>query len=151
MIIVRVAKGIADHLPARASEWALATILFNWGLVLSDSSELFVNSRSFAELARWADESTWAALCLLVGGLRLIALFVNGTFLGFRYSPHVRTLMSFLTCFFWLSITFGVLQADHVSTGLAVYPVLLALDIYNAYRAAKDARLVDEAKKHGIP
>lgn len=148
MIIVRIVKGIAGHLPSRAPEWALAVVLFNWGWVLLRSGSTFANP-IYSQLAKWASEDVWGVACFSMGLLRLSALVINGTFHHrFRHSPHVRSVMAFWSCFFWFSITIGMLQVDLNSTGLAVYPVLLILDMYNAMRAARDAREVDEAARH---
>lgn len=146
MIVVRLADGIKEHFPARASEWALALILVNWGYVLLLPGDSFI--RSGNTLGSFMTESMWGWACLFMGFSRLIALFVNGTFKGFRHSPHVRAIMSFLSCGFWFMITIGLMQTS--STGLAVYPVLLLLDYYNAARASRDARLVDEAARQHV-
>jgi len=148
MIVVRVARGITDHFPARASEWALSLVLLNWGWTLMLPGSVFGTSSAFVEMAKWASEPVWGWACFLMGGIRFVALFVNGTFPSFRFSPHVRSLMSFFSCAFWFTISFGILQANVPTTGLAVYPVLLLLDMYNAYRAAGDARDADEASKN---
>ena len=49
-----------------------------------------------------------------------------------------------MSCFFWFQITLGFAQADIWGTGMAVYPVLLALDGYNVIRAITDAAIVDK-------
>ena len=148
MIVVRVARGITDHVPARASEWALALVLVNWGWTLLLPGSVFQTSAVFIEMARWASENQWGWACFAMGMIRFSALFVNGTFPSFRYSPHIRSAMSFLACAFWFTISIGIFQANVPTTGLAVYPVLLLLDMYNAYRAAGDARDADEAAKN---
>jgi hypothetical protein len=57
--------------------------------------------------------------------------------------------MAFVSCFFWLQISVGMIRPDGATTGLAIYPVLLALDIWNAMRAWHDAGQVDGIKHHG--
>jgi hypothetical protein len=47
--------------------------------------------------------------------------------------------MAFLTCFFWLTITLGIISAGMHGTAICVYPVLLAGDIWNTGRALVDA------------
>ena len=148
MIIVKMARGITEHFPARASEWALGVVLFNWGIILLSPTPTFESSPAFAALERWASETTWGYACLMMGLLRLFALIINGSFHGFKYSPHIRSLMAFFSGFFWCSISLGLLQANVSTTGLAVYPVLLLLDIYNVYRAAGDAGLQAGAEKY---
>lgn len=151
MIIARIAKGIAEHLPGRASEWALATMLLLWGVVLFNSLGLFSQSY-FIGLARIANQYNWAILCSVAGAARLLALAVNGTFgktWWSRFSPHVRAVMAFMACFYWFTITLSILGSEQLTTGVAVYPVLFALDAYNVVRASSDARHSDEKYKDG--
>lgn len=135
---------LAETFPGRASEWALGVILFNWSLVLTLNPDLFQDGRSYAELARWADQQTWATLCLAVGGGRLLVLAING---AWRRSPHARTAAAFVSCFFWFQITLGLIGAGTGSTGLAVYPILFLLDVYNAIRAIGEAGSSDRRHK----
>ncbi|MGO4287491.1 hypothetical protein [Bosea sp. TAB14] len=99
-------------------------------------------------------ESTWGWFAIAIGVFRLLALVVNGTFSGTwygRWSPHVRALASFLSCFLWLQITFGLLASDAATTGLAVYPGLLVLDAMNIVAATKDAASMDRVVADGSP
>ncbi|MBL8578073.1 MAG: hypothetical protein JNK47_12665 [Mesorhizobium sp.] len=111
-------------------------MLFLWAIVLQVNPDLFKNAPSFGPLAQMVQQSTWAMLCLVVGGGRLVMLAING---AWRRSPHLRALAAFISCFFWFQISLGFLQAGTFGTGLAIYPVLFALDVYNAFRAAGDA------------
>lgn len=38
MIVMRIFRGIHEHFPARASEWALSMMLLNLGLIRSASA-----------------------------------------------------------------------------------------------------------------
>lgn len=140
MIVVRVAKGISDHFPIRLSEWALATILVNWGWILLRPSnpDIFSTYPLFEFLSRIASENVWGCACLIIGLLRFVALILNGTFHEFKFSPHIRSLTSTLSCFLWAQITLGTLNVP-VPTGLAVYPVLLMVDMYNTWKSASEA------------
>lgn len=149
MLIVKVLRGIQSHLPARASEWALGAILFNWGWILLLPRETF-SREAYALMLAVMPENAWGAGCLLLGAVRLLALVVNGTFASTaysRFSPHVRTGMSVLSCFFWLQIVLSFALAP-AGTGMAVYPVLLVLDLYCAYRASRDAQHSDEVARN---
>jgi hypothetical protein len=151
MIIVRIARGIHDHFPARMSEWGLAVMLLNLGLVLGQPNDTMQTSPSLSGLLRIAPEHVWAWALLLIGSVRLLALVVNGTFadtLYGRWSPHVRSVLSFLSCFFWMNITVGLTLSEMTGTGIAVYPVLLLMDGYNTVRAAGDAAVIDKAHKN---
>ncbi|WP_143061937.1 hypothetical protein [Faunimonas pinastri] len=144
-MLFKLTAGIRTHIKVRVAEWALGTILFNFGWILLLPAQTF-DGPSYAGMARVAPEGVWGLACLIVGAARLVALFINGTR---RRTPHVRAIMAFLSCFFWLQISLCFLQAGTVPTGLAVYPVLLALDIFNLFRASSDARLSDEVARNG--
>lgn len=131
--------------PTRASEWALAIIMFNWSIVLAVNVDLFATGRSYAALTQLMDQQAWALSCLAIGGGRLVILAVNG---AWRRSPHLRALGSFLSGLFWFLISAGILQAGAYNTGLAVYPVLFLLDTFNAIRAMGEAGRSD--KLHGM-
>lgn len=154
IIFRRVATGVASHFRIRFSEWMLAFIMLNWGLVLTCLGPIF-DRPAMAWLAQLGDQPGWGIACYLVGFLRIAALVINGTFAGTwwsRFSPHVRSLMSAVSCLIWTTITISVLsQADksQVGTGLAVYPVFMLADLFNCARASLDARTSDEAYKNG--
>ena len=150
-LVVRIVRGVGDHFTARASEWALGAILIGWGYILSLPRETF-HDETFEMMARLAPEWLWALAAILAGTFRILALLVNGTFqdTGYsRWSPHVRAGMALVSCFFWLQIALSFLVGNPTGQGLAVYPILLALDFFNAYRASRDAWLSDEGMRNG--
>lgn len=149
---VRLYLGIHDHFPARRSEWVLACIMVAWGWILLKPTTVFVSHPSWSQMAAMMDESTWGWLAIAIGSFRLLALIVNGTFARTwygRWSPHVRALASFLSCFLWFQISFGLWASDAATTGLAVYPGLLVLDAMNIVAASKDAASMDKAVADG--
>jgi hypothetical protein len=151
---VRLARGVVEHFPARASEWALAGMMVSWGYLILLPEAMFTRSPAFNEMAAMASETTWGLAAMGIGLVRLVALFINGTFAQTwygRWSPHVRGMMSALAVFVWLSISIGVLQSSTVTTGMAVYPWLTALDIWNALRAFKDSGTMDGSRNNGVP
>lgn len=153
---LRVVRGISTHFPTRAGEWWLAAILTGWGFRLLMADNVF-DQASFAALARFFSEETWGGMCLTVGLLRLTALTVNGTLWDIeslrksrsllarfgvtysRFSPHVRAGMALAGCFFWFSISFGLILTGTLGTGICVYPVLFFADVWNASQASVDA------------
>jgi len=152
MLLVRVFDGIREHFPVRAIEWLFAIILFNWGLTLVMPHEVFAAHPAFAMMATIASEMDWGIGAMVVGGLRFVALVLNGTFADkwyARYSPHVRAGLAGLSCFFWMQIALSLLASDGPSgTGLAVYPAILWFEVFCAFRAARDAGQVDEAARN---
>jgi hypothetical protein len=129
--------------PTRISEWALACILASWGLMLLRDDDTFGSSQAYLGLARLASESVWGWACLLAGAVRLVALVING---AWTPTYHFRSLLAFLSCFFWMQISLGLMATGNASTGLAVYPWLLLTDIYCTYRAARDFRMAQSTE-----
>lgn len=137
-------KQFIYHFPSRASEWAAALITLNWGvLAMNTNGEIIQNSAP--QLIHILPVQAWGAIFLIVGALRLAVLIING---ALRRSPHFRSASAFIGCFLWFQITMAFLNDSEISTALAVYPVLLAIDFYNAYRIAIEARITDEGYKH---
>ncbi|WP_342361427.1 hypothetical protein [Terrarubrum flagellatum] len=147
MIILRLARGIHKHFPARRSEWALGAMLFSLGAILLHPDNLFDSTPLYHGLKLIASEKVWGWGCFLVGFVRLIALILNGTFADTaysRWSPHVRGAMAFLSCFFWAGITIGIFYAaDHPVFGMGIFPFLLALELTNIHQALTDAGAAD--------
>lgn len=139
MLIVHMNKTFR----VRSNEWFMAAVVFLWGVVLIQPQETFTQP-SYSILAQHASEDTWAIFCLVGGGLRLLALAING---AMRPSPHVRAVLAFLSAFFFLQLAFGFLTAGTLSTGLAVYPAAAVFDFVNALHAIGDAADVDRKHK----
>lgn len=151
MPYLRIVRGVTAHFRARAGEWALATMLVIWGWLVYLPEEMFT-SPAYAIMRLTAREEVWGMAALIVGGIRLIALILNGTFWKTwygRFSPHIRSIMAGLSCFVWSQISLGLLLSGEATTGLAIYPVLLLFDFYNVMSAAGDAGATDWARKNG--
>jgi hypothetical protein len=138
MIILRFHKTFQ----LRVTEWALATILFNWGVLTIFNPGIL--DQSFAGLLRLTTEAQWGAMCLVLAVMRLMALAVNG---AWRPTPHIRAVTSACGMLMWILLSFALANGGKASLGLAVYPVFAVLDIYNVYRASSDARVADERAK----
>lgn len=151
MPYLRIVRGVTEHFRARAPEWALSIMMIIWGVIVYAPGDTFTTP-AWAVMQLIASERTWGVCALLIGGLRLIALIMNGTFWQTWYgrlSPHIRAVMAFLSCFVWLQISIGLAKSDAVSTGLAIYPLLLALDLYNGMSASHDAGAMDRMRRDG--
>lgn len=126
------------HFAPRASEWTTSVILFLWSAIV-----LYTEGRApQAIYAEMFNLTAWAMIFGVVSAIRMIILYVNG---ALRRSPHLRSGFSFISCFAWFQITIYFFGAATLTTALAVYPVLLILDFYNAYRIAVEARITDES------
>jgi len=147
MDFLHISQSFRQTFAVRASEWALSLMLLNWSIVLFASPELFVDRPSYAPLASIMKQETWATICFVAGAGRLIVLLINGSW---RRTPHLRASGAFIACFFWFQITLGFAQAETWATGMAIYPVLLALDAYNVIRAITDAAITDNHFKRAV-
>ena len=146
LILLRLAGGITNHFKLRVAEWFATALLLQFGLILYGPEQVFPNSPNLAVMAQWASEQTWGAICLGVGGVHLAALTVNGTFPGFRFSPHIRAVASFLACFLWFQITLAIFMSGIGGTGLGTYRLVLALEIWNVVRACVDIGAIERRR-----
>lgn len=148
MIVVRVARGIREHFPARASEWGFAGLLIWLGWVFVSWPGIFDTSLSYGGLARLADELVWGTVCIVVGVLRLAALIVNGTFADTwygRWSPHVRGACAFLSCIVWFPIWAGFVATERPLLIPGFVACIFLIDAYNIRRVWADAGRSDKA------
>ncbi|SER62001.1 hypothetical protein SAMN05216548_13110 [Faunimonas pinastri] len=134
-MMLTLVRGITSHFRARVTEWALAGALFGWGYILKLPSPTF-DQPSYGEMARFASEDTWGQVCFWVGLVRIVALIVNGSI---RPSYHLRAVLAFFSCFIWFQILIGLIKVGTVSTGIAMYAVVFALEVYNVICAFGDA------------
>lgn len=144
MVIVRFQKTF----PIRVSEWALATILFNFGMVVLLNPGILEEKVNFAGLIVMMSERGWGVSCTALALIRLGALAVNG---AWRPTPHIRAVAAFATMVVWMLISFALANSRFPSIGLSTYPIFLLLDMYNVYRAASDARIADQNARLGKP
>ncbi|ORE89951.1 hypothetical protein ATO13_23801 [Stappia sp. 22II-S9-Z10] len=142
LVVRRMAHGVADHFQMRVSEWVMLVPTVGTALSLMWFPDMFDMSPSFAGLARWADESTWAIFAWLVAAMRVSALGVNGTFAAFPFSPHVRAGASAAGAIFWAEIAAGFLSAlisdGGAPTGVNAYSTFVLLELVNVWRSFSD-------------
>lgn len=138
----RIADGVSAHFPQRVSEWLMVWPCVGMGVALNLQREMFQTSPSFAQLERWLGETEWAFLALMCGAIRLAALTINGTFAGFRYSPHLRISASFVSAFFWMQLCLGFVVPAASGHGgylaLVAYSTFVLAEAANVYRASRD-------------
>lgn len=131
MIIVELKK----HFELRAIEWYGAFALMAWGFMVLLFPRMFEENPACHALLVLAPQHVWGLGAFLAGGLRLMALFVNG--LWYR-TPAVRWLTTMVSIFVWFCITAAFISSSIVNMGIVVYGCHVLADLYSAYRSATD-------------
>lgn len=141
-VATKVGLGIRSHFTIRVSEWVMTFPAFGMYLALRFQPDMFSMSASFSTLKSWANEPTWAFICMCCGCMRLIALVVNGSFAGFPYSPHMRMSASLIGIVFWSQYSMGFIDAYLNGTGAAsavvAYTTFVAFELVNFWRSNID-------------
>jgi hypothetical protein len=143
----RVRTALIEH--GRATEWLTASELLMFGLILALPGNTLLSSPSYAELrAIGLTEMTLAAMLLIVGTMRLCALYING---NWRRTPWMRAAgaMIGMALFSMLSVSaawaYFVGGSPALSTGAGAYGILALFDALAAYRSGADARVAQLA------
>jgi hypothetical protein len=129
----------------RLSEWAFATMLLLWGVVLVLPQETF-DGRAFVAFRTLFDETTLGTLLAIGGTIRLGVLSLNGLW---RPLYYVRAWMALTSTVIWAAITIGFASSGAFGTWIAVYPVLLLFEALNVIRAMSDAAAAEIAARLG--
>lgn len=130
---------IAEHFSERVSEWILSGMLVTWGLQCLHVPAEFWNDPIYAGIAKIMPKTMFGVVALSLGLGRMVALYING---AKRRTPHARAVGAFLSCFLWMQLTLGLLSAGS-ALGNSIIPWVFVAEMWNVYRAARDARLAD--------
>lgn len=138
--VLKVGRGVVDHFPIRVPEWIMTVAVLGFGSILYSIEDTFSRTPSFATLALWFDQHTWAVICFNIGLWRLFALVVNGTFKTyFPYSAHLRGITALVACALWGQIVLGILIAYKTAggspTGILAYGIFMLFDVWNMMRS----------------
>lgn len=133
MMIVK----LQQHFPLRVTDWLLGGILTTWGMLCLYLDPAAWELPIYSGLRAFASQQAWGSVALILGSMRMTALFVNG---AVRRTPHVRGVGAFLSVLIWLQLSLAMFQAEVATVAVAIYPWLFVADIYNVYRASQDAR-----------
>lgn len=131
--------GLRKHFDARSLEWFIGIYLCAWGAYVILHPGMFTQSgagRVFSGLLDLGPQEVWGFGAFVVGGIRLTALFINGTW---GLTPLIRVATSFLSVFVWFWVCVGLYRSGMPQTGLIVYPGFVLADMFSAFRAASDA------------
>lgn len=141
MIVLRVARGIRQHWHIRATEWVMIYPAFFLSFILLFQENMF-QFQGYAVVRTWANQPQWAMALLLCVSVRLAALVVNGTFVSFRYSPHMRAAASWCGLLFWGIYCLGFLQAAWIGVASWAAPLAFStfvlMEYLNIYRSLSD-------------
>ena len=148
-MIVRVVRGSTHNFALRVGDWLLASTLASLGFILSQDPAAVDGNPAYDLMQRIAPTANFGFVCMAVGFVRLTALFINGTFRAFRFSPHVRFMMSMVSIFVWFQLALGAALAPTVTIALAIYPNLCLFDFYNTFLAAAEAGAVERRYRNG--
>jgi hypothetical protein len=115
----------------RLSEWAFASMLLLWGVVLVLPQDTFDGRAFVAFRTLWDETMPWALLA--AGGvLRLGVLSLNGLW---RPLYYLRAWIALSSTVIWAAIAFGFASSGAFGTWVAIYPVLTLFEAMNVIRA----------------
>ena len=125
-------------LPLRVPEWILASMMLFWGWMVLTNPAMFSANSAFGGMKAILAQEGWGAAASLLGMAGLVGLGINGLWVA---TPFIRAAAAFGRAFLWLQIEFGLLASQQPTTGTAIYIGLVALELWNIYRAMGDARV----------
>jgi hypothetical protein len=134
------------HFEARSPEWFNGLLLSVWGSFLILNPGIFDGpaAYSFSGMKDLAPQELWGFGALVIGMVRLTALFINGQW---GITPIIRVVTSFLSVFVWFWICVGLFRTGSPQTGMVIYPALMLADMFSAFRAASDAYEAEALKR----
>lgn len=132
--------------PRRQLEWLLAGIITLLGVVYTLSPGLFERPY-YAAMRGLMPQEWWALVCVLVGGVRLAFLFINGTMLPL--SPAVRAATSGASCMVWAGLTIAAILNAYAPQVLAVWPLLLMFEVMTVMKTAREWGAATRVKHFG--
>lgn len=127
---------VRNHLEVRMPEWLNAFYLTLWGAYVILHPGMMGRNVLFSGLLDLAPQEVWGLAALIVGGVRVGALWINGRW---HITPIIRVVTSFVSVFVWFWICVGLYRSGEPQTGLVIYPGLMIADMLSAFRAASDA------------
>ncbi|QPM89392.1 hypothetical protein [Pseudooceanicola algae] len=138
----RIAFALIEH--GRATEWLTSLVLLGFAMTLALPGDTFTMSPSYQGFRNLGfDEAAISTPLSLLASMRLVALYVNGSW---QRTPMLRAVGAVVgaTVFTMLTITFAWNWITHsniaLSTGPATYGTLALFDFLAAYRSGADVR-----------
>lgn len=123
----------------RSVEWLLASMMVAWGVGLMLPGDT-MSLPQYRLLGAIAPEYVWAAWSVSIGGIRVLALYINGSW---RRTPLFRVAGASLGMIWWLVLGFLFKAAADgsgaISAGLLWFPVFIFFEGYSIVRGARDS------------
>lgn len=127
--------GFADPLQTpRLFELSMAFALLSSGFWVVIFPESFKHT-AFSSILEIFGPMLWAAIYLIIGAARLLALFINGRWP--YYGPWVRSFCAIAASGVWLQMVVGLIISARVvpSIGVPLFATLALTEFFAAYRA----------------
>ena len=121
----------------RAVEWMLAAMMVSWGMGLLLPPPAFVGD-DYRLLLAIGPEEAWGAWSMAIGGIRMLALWING---AWRRTPLFRAGGAVLGVVWWviLFFLFWFGSIDHPRTIVFIFPVCVFFEAVACFRSGFDA------------
>lgn len=122
----------------RDLEWLFSSMMLAWGLYLWLPMPTF-DGPQYALLKAIANEKVWGAFSVSIGGLRMVALTING---AIRQTPVVRATGATLGAVWWVTLTylFMTTASQVLPAGVTWYPLFAIAEILCVIRSAEIGR-----------
>lgn len=136
---------LVDHFRARRSEWLLSFTALGLGLAYLGQPGLF-DYPTFAAMRIIGAQTTWGSVVAGVAGMRLVMLYINGSW---RISPYFRAGGAYLCSGLWFILFFAQSFSAVPPQTRWVWLAFLVFDMLNAGDAAFDAGAVSSRREAG--
>lgn len=121
----------------RLTEWLIAAQTALFGLVLLLPADIFSGEAWLVFRQIKLSQGGMGLLMLFLGLARLAGLVINGT--RPKVTPWIRVISASIGFMIFTGLSFGFALSGHVSTWIAIYPMIAMVELVNLYRAIFDA------------
>ena len=114
--------------------WALFMVGLGWTLLLPNS---IFSQDAFAFFRTLFSEEFLGWFMMIVGIARILGLIINGA--RKHVTPWIRIVSASVGFLIFGGINYCFASSGVISTWVAIYPLLMGVEVLNIYRAAHDA------------
>ncbi len=121
----------------RALEWMFAALMVIWGLYVLAPIDTFRGAQ-YALMLDIAPEPVWGAFSLSIGFVRLVVLWINGSW---RRSSAIRMGSSIVGVMWWIALGFLLVSGPehNVPAGVVYYLGFVGGELFSCWRTSVDA------------